>query len=158
MIPFLLLAFSVPTYSTAPRASAPLPKALSACMALPRADVESALGRKLNPPEESNAARTSTCDYSADHALVTVTLTRLAGEVNLPSEIAALQREIEGSSSRPAPGFGATAFFLDVPGGGTQLHLIHGNDYVMVSVLGFGDAAAVAPAAERMMRSALGRL
>ena len=35
----------------------------------------------------------------------------------------------------------------------------HGHhDYVMVSILGFGDAAAVSPAAERLARAAFGRI
>src|ERR1035441_8754515 len=44
-------------------------------------------------------------------------------------------------------------------GAGTQLHVIRDDgDYVMVSILGFGDAAAVSAAAERVARAALGRI
>ena len=58
-----------------------------------------------------------------------------------------------------APGFGGTAFFLDIAGAGTQLHIVRGDrNYLLVSVLGFGEAARVSRAAERMARKALGRL
>ena len=60
---------------------------------------------------------------------------------------------------RDAPSFGAQAFFVDVPGAGTQLHVIRGGrEHVMVSVLGFGEAAQVSAAAERIARKVLGRL
>ena len=41
----------------------------------------------------------------------------------------------------------------------TILHVIRDDrDYVMVSILGFGDAAAVSEAAERLARAALVRI
>ena len=44
-------------------------------------------------------------------------------------------------------------------GAGTQLHFIRGDrDYLMVSILGFGDAGAVSAAAEEIARAALARL
>jgi hypothetical protein len=60
---------------------------------------------------------------------------------------------------RVISGLGSTAFFLDIAGAGTQLHVVRDDrDYVMVSILGFGDAAAVSAAAERIVRTALARL
>jgi hypothetical protein len=54
---------------------------------------------------------------------------------------------------------GGVAFFLDIAGAGTQLHFIRGDrDYLMVSILGFGDAGAVSAAAEEIARAALARL
>ena len=40
-------------------------KAVSACMAVTRADVEVVVGRKVNRGEEQTADGSSTCDYSA---------------------------------------------------------------------------------------------
>jgi hypothetical protein len=66
---------------------------------------------------------------------------------------------IPDSSARVIAGLGSTAFFLDIAGAGTQLHAIRDDrDYVMVSILGFGDAPAVSGAAERLARAALGRI
>jgi len=112
----------------------------------------------VGKPEEENSAAASTCDYASDRGRVTVTVQRLDRDLDLSSEIAALQREIEGSSVRPAPAFGAHAFYLDIAGAGTQLHVIRGRDYLLVSVLGFGEGPEVAVVAERMARTALGRL
>jgi hypothetical protein len=84
-------------------------------------------------------------------------LQRLDRVPSVAEESAALEREIEGASARPAPGFGPAAFFLDIAGAGTQLHVIRGHEYLLVSVLGFGDAAQVSAAAEKMARAAMSR-
>ena len=55
-----------------------------------------------------------------------------------------------------APEFGR--FYLDVAGAGTQLHVIRGRDYLMISILGFGDAAQVSNAADRLAKIALRRI
>jgi hypothetical protein len=120
--------------------------------------VQFALGRSVGKGEEENSSAASTCDYATERGRVSVTVQKLDREVDLSSEIAALRREIEGSSVRPAPAFGAHAFYLDIAGAGTQLHVIRGRDYLLVSVLGFGEGSEVSMAAEQMARTALGRL
>jgi hypothetical protein len=151
----LLAASTLPVAPPAPRIPR---KAPSACLALTRSDVQFALGRSVGKPEEENSAAASTCDYASERGRITVTVQRLDRELDLASEIAALRREIEGSSVRPAPAFGPHAFYLDIAGAGTQLHVIRGRDYLLVSVLGFGEGPEVSLAAERMVRMALGRL
>ena len=59
---------------------------------------------------------------------------------------------------REGPKIGDHAFFLDIAGAGTQLHVIGGRGYLLISVLGFGEGAAVRVAAEKMARAALGRM
>ena len=157
VILLLLLAAAtarVPT-TQPPRAAL---KAATACLALTRGDVQFALGRAVARAEEENTAGASTCDYAAGRARVTVTLQHLDRDLDLPAEIAALEREIEGSAARPAPAIGPRAFFLDIAGAGTQLHVIRGRDYLLVSVLGFGEGPLVSAAAEKMARAALARL
>jgi hypothetical protein len=90
--------------------------------------------------------------------MVSLTIQHLDRDLNLAAEIAAMKREIEGSAARPAPAFGDRAFFLDIAGAGTQLHVIRGRDYVMVSVLGFGEGRAAADAAGRMAAIVLSRM
>jgi hypothetical protein len=83
----------------------------------------------------------------------------LSAKVNLGVEVEGLQKSIADSSVRMIPGVGSIAFFLDIAGAGTQLHVIRDDrDYVMVSILGFGDAAAVSAAAEQIVRVALARI
>jgi hypothetical protein len=124
-----------------------------------RADVEQALGRRLTEGKQEREGGSSTCDYTGRDGQVTITLQRLPAKLNIAAEIDSLKRAIPESSVRPAQGLGATAFFLDIAGAGTQLHIIRGgHDYLLVSVLGFGDAISVSPVAERLARKALGRL
>ena len=122
-------------------------------------DVERALGRAFGRGEEETHGADSTCDYASGSGQVSITIQRLAAKPDLAVEMRALRQTIEGSSVRAASGIGEAAFFLDVAGAGTQLHVIRGErDYVMVSILGCGDAAVVSHAAEQLARTALGRL
>ena len=154
----LLLLFAAGTRPGVPPATTPKLKAMTACLAVTRADVEMALGRRVGKAQEELRATESTCDYASAHGQVTVTLQRLQAEPDLPAEMAAMQREIADSSVRPGPALGTGAFFLDIAGAGTQLHVMRGREYLLVSVLGFGEGAAVSAAAEQMARAALGRM
>ena len=134
-------------------------KALGACSAVTSSVVENALGRRFGRGQEDTHGSESTCDYGAGKGLVSITIQRLNAKLNVPLEIESLKKSIEDSSVRMAEGIGGTAFFLDIAGAGTQLHVIRGDrDYVMVSILGFGEAPQVSIAAERLARAALARL
>jgi hypothetical protein len=156
LVPLLFAAAAaLHTTSVTPRATTP--RAVTACRALTRSDVQFALGRTVGKAEEESSAASSTCDYATERARVTVSLQRLDRDPDIATEIAALKHEIEGATSRPAPAFGPQAFFLDIANGGTQLHVIRGRDYLLVSVLGFGEAPQVSPAVEAMARTAMSR-
>lgn len=134
-------------------------KALGACSAVTAADLERALGRRFGRGQEESHGAESTCDYGAGNGQVSITLQRLKAKLDIPAEIESLKTSIEESTVRMVPGLGNSAFFLDIAGAGTQLHVIRdGRDYVMVSILGLGDAAQVSAAAERLARAALGRI
>ena len=123
------------------------------------ADLERALGRRFGRGQEESRGAESTCDYGAGNGQVSITIQRLSAKVDIGVEMESLKKSIPDSSVRLISGVGSTAFFLDIAGAGTQLHVIRGDrDYVMVSILGFGDAAAVSGAAERIARAALGRI
>jgi hypothetical protein len=138
-------------------AAKPIGIALSACVAVSPADVKAALGRRVAAAGEESQPGTSTCDYTTTRGRVTVTLQRLAGPVDIAVESAALEHEIEGAKARPIDGIADAAFFLDIPGAGTQLHVIRNRVYLMVSVLGFGNSPHVSDVAERLVRIALSR-
>jgi hypothetical protein len=159
VIALLLLLAASGTHTDTPRIATPArTKVLTACLAVTRMDVQFALGRSIGTGREESTAKESTCDYSGGHGQVTVTIQRLAQEADLAAEMAGLQREIEGSSMRPAPMAGERAFFLDIAGAGTQLHVIRGCEYLLISILGFGEAPAVSGAAERLALAAFGRM
>lgn len=87
---------------------------------------------------------------------MTITIERLAAPLDLRAKIAALRASVPEGGVREAPGLGAPAFFFDIPGAGTQLYVVRDDEFVLISVLGFGEGEQVAPAAEAMARKALG--
>ncbi len=121
--------------------------------------MQQALGRPVATGRQSADGPQSTCDYAAGAGQVSVTVQRLTAKLNVAAEIESLKASIPEASVREAPDVDALAFFLDIPGAGTQLYVIRDDrDFVLISVLGFGDAAQVSGAAEAMARKALGRL
>jgi hypothetical protein len=131
----------------------------SACAVVNRTDVVQALGLAVEKGEEETDGSASTCGYARRRGRVSVTLQRLQGKLDLEAEMASLKASVPGATIREAPGLGTRAFFLDIPGAGTQLYVIRGDsDFLMISVLGFGEAAQTWPAADAMARAALGRL
>jgi hypothetical protein len=158
VFPLILLLAAVSSRPAVTLRSAPS-KALSACSAVTAADLERALGRRFWRGQEESHGAESTCDYGAGNGQVSITIQRLHARLNIPAEIESLKESIPESTVRMAAGFGSAAFFLDIEGAGTQLHVIRDDrDYVMVSILGFGDALQVSAAAERVARTALGRI
>jgi len=123
------------------------------------ADLEGALGRRFGRGQEESHGPESTCDYGAGKGQVSITIQRLSAKLDIAAEIESLKQSIPESTVRMMTGLGSTAFFLDIDGAGTQLHVIREQrDCLMVSILGFGNAAEVSAAAERIARAALGRI
>jgi hypothetical protein len=155
---FLLFASAVSTPPAAVQRPAST-KAAGACSAVTAVDLERALGRRFAPGHEESRGGESTCDYGVGNGQVSITIQRLRVKLDIPAEIESLKKSIEDSSVRMLSGLGSTAFYLDIAGAGTQLHVVREDrDYVMVSILGFGDAPQVSTAAERIARAALGRI
>ncbi|MCU1236034.1 MAG: hypothetical protein JWP63_4001 [Candidatus Solibacter sp.] len=150
VLPLLFLIATSATHTSAPR-----PKALAACSAVTAEDVHLALGIHFRRAGET----ASTCDYTAGNAQVSVSIQQLKAPIDIAAEIAALKLELPGSTARIVNSVGGEAFLLEIAGAGAQVHAIRGErDYVMISILGLGDADAVGPAAERLARAALARL
>ena len=156
--PLLFAAVAHVATAPAPRDAVPR-RPLSACSIVTGADVQLALGRSVAQGKESNEGSKSTCDYAGGTGQVSITVERLAAKLDLDAEIASLKAGIPEGTVREAPGIAARAFFLDIPGAGTQLYVIRGDtDFILISVLGFGGALQVSPAAETFARQALRRL
>ena len=133
-------------------------KTTTACAAVTKSDVEDALGHFVGMGESEANSYQSTCDYSGDGGQVSVTVAHSREKLNVAMEIEALKTNLPQAKMREVTGIGIRAFFLDIPGAGTQLHVVRGqHDYLMVSVLGFGVTDQVSAAAEKMARSALAR-
>ena len=131
---------------------------LNACALVTRFEVEQAIGRRFSEGKEESERRSSNCDYSAKGALVSITIQRLAAKPDLAAEITALKKEIPEGVVREARDF-PRAFYLDVPEAGTQLHIINDrNEYLMISILGFGDPSQVSATALELARKAMRRL
>ena len=137
------------------RPASALPKALGACAAVTAEDLQNTLGINFRKGQESSAGKESTCDYAAGNAQVSVTLQRLEGAVNLAAEMEAMKREIPGVTVRR---LGEASFVVEIPGAGAQVHAVRDRESLMVSILGLGDGAAIAAAAERLASTARGRL
>jgi len=153
----ILLAAGSAVHAPAPPVSAAR-AALSACSLVSQADVRQAFGRAVAAGVESRDGEQSSCDYDGGNGQVTITVRRLAAPIDLQVEIAALQRSIPEGRVRAAGGMGPAAFFLDIPGAGAQLYVVRGGAFVMVSALGFGEAARVSDAAAALARKALAGL
>jgi hypothetical protein len=132
-----------------------------ACAVVTRADVEQALGRPVGWGKEDPSEDSSSCDYAAGSGIVTITVQRVRARLDVHAEAASLQRAIPEGRLREAhieTAAETSAFYLDIEGAGTQLHVIRGgHDYVLVSVLGFGEPDRVSRVAERIARKALER-
>lgn len=156
-LPLLFAAVTGAGTVPAPHTAGPRPP-LAACSVVLRADVQEALGRSVAKGQESREGPQSTCDYAGGTGQVTVTVQRLTAKLDLRAEISSLQAAIPEGKLREAPGIAPCAFFLDIPGAGTQLYVIRNDaDFVLISVLGFGDAAQVSAAAGTLARKALRR-
>jgi len=156
------LAFLLAATSHTPNAVPPPASALkthSACTAVTKADIEAALGRPVSGGVEHRGDAQSTCDYEGGDGEVTIALIHSSDKLDADAEIADLKKLLPEGVVRDATGFGARAFFVDIPSAGTQLHVLRGDhDYLMVSVLGFGGPAQVSDAVMGIARKALDRL
>ncbi|MGA3025341.1 MAG: hypothetical protein ABSF98_11255 [Bryobacteraceae bacterium] len=158
LLPLLFLVFSH-SPSAAPAKPAFALRAETACSAATKADVEEALGHSVANGKESRTDAGSVCSYVGAGGEVTVLIQHASAKLDVPEEIRNLKASFPNATMREAPGIGKRAVFLDMPDIGTQLHVIRGDyDYLMISVLGFGDASRVAPAVEKIARKALDRL
>lgn len=149
----LVLAASTPSMKPAPKPFAPL----APCEVVTNAEVRAAFKR----PFAKGSGDASSCEYAAalDQQVVAIKLEHSIGKLDLGAEILTLRKAFPEARVRDAKKFPCRAFFLDLPGIGTQLFVIRGeHDFLLVSVMGLGEPKKVAPGAADVARKALGRL
>jgi hypothetical protein len=156
-LPYLLFFFGAVSHPRPASVKPPAPeKAITACRAVVKADVELALGRSVAPAEEEVNGPESTCDYAGGKGIISITLRHSPDKVDLATEIATLKAAIPEGSIHEAKGFESRAYVMEIPGAGAQLHVIREeHDYLLVSVLGFAEPAEAALIAEKIARKAL---
>lgn len=152
----LTLIFSALTGQHAQVAEAPeRARIVTVCDTVSRTDVERALGRRVGNGEAGD----STCRFAVANGEVTVSIQRVTAAFDISGEIEHLKTAIPDSRLRDDADIGAPAFFLDIRDAGTQLFVLRDKcDFIMVSILGFGDASQVSEAAGQIARTALSRL
>ena len=118
---YLLLLLSLVANTRPAPAQKPVPiKAVTACLAVTRADLEQALGRSFSAGKEETSGAESSCDYAADGGQVTIMIHRLTEALDMPAELESLKSAIPGASLREVAGIGTRAFFLDIGDAGGE--------------------------------------
>ncbi len=144
-------------------ASTPAPKppvkpltTIAPCEIVTNADVRHAFKR----PFAKGSGDASSCEYAAlDQQVVAIKMQHSIAPLDVRAEMLTLRKAFPEARMRDAKGFSGPAFFLDLPGVGTQLFVIRGgHDFLLVSVMGLGEAKKVAPAAMQVAKIALDRL
>ena len=155
LIPLLLLATSAGAPISVPvRAHNPVVRPVCGIVAVP--ELELLLGRLLTSQEAGAACQFVARDGS--EAQVIVSRQQLPARLNLEEEAKNLSLAVPGSSVRAVEGLGSTAWLLDLGPAGVQLHILRGDsEYLMVSVLGFGDSALVTSPAQSIATRLLTR-
>jgi hypothetical protein len=139
-----------------PRATIDQPR--GACRLVTKAEVMKVLQHPVGDGKDDMAGANPTCTFGGEYGEVTVSVQHLATRLDLAKETALLQAAVPGSTVRAVPEMGGPALFLDLGQTGGQLHIVRGDsDYLMVSVLGFGNAEHALKAAESIARKALER-
>ena len=155
VIPLLLLATSAGSpVSPSVRVHHEVSRHLCEIVAGP--ELELLLGRLLTSREAGSA-----CQYVArdgSEAQVIVSRQQLPSKLNLREEAKNLSEAMPGSSLHPVNGLGSAAWLLNLGPAGVQLHILRGDsEYLLVSVLGFGDAALVTNPAQSIASRLLTR-
>ena len=159
LIAFALILFSLPDVPHAQARNPIRPLTPGPCNLVSRAEIEQVLGQEVGVAQEAFLSPGSTCSYAGTYGEVTISLQRLQDKPDIAGELRNMQSAVSGSCVREASGFGPSAFILDIGESGAQLHLIRAErEYLMISVLGFGNASRAAPLAEAIARKALGRM
>jgi hypothetical protein len=150
-----LLIFLVAS-TTPPKLSLKPLTAMSPCEVVTNLEVRQA----FKHPFAKGTGDASSCEYSAlDQQVVAIKLHHSTHKIDVQAEMLTLRKAFPDARMRDATGFANPAFFLDHPGIGTQLFVIRGeHDFLLVSVMGLGEAKRVAPGAKQIAKKALERL
>jgi hypothetical protein len=134
--------------------STPQPAAVATCNVLAKSQIEAAVGRPLDVGTEEHSKFDSTCSYSGGDVAVTISIQHLTRALDLAAELGSLKASFPDATIREVKGIAEHAFALEIPGAGTQLHVLpQDREYFLVSVLGVGDGHNGFDAAAKIARA-----
>jgi hypothetical protein len=162
LIPLLSLLLLTTSAGSAPAGANRnplLPASRTACALVSRAGVQQALGRTVEPGvETTSGSGESVCEFASRGGQVSIALHRFSAKPDPEAELTSLRKALPGAIVRRMenPGKDSEAWVLCLGDAGVQIHMMHSDlDYVMVSVLGLGDAGLVAGSAQAIAGQAL---
>ncbi len=118
-----------------------------ACGALSQQEVEKALGRPAGKGVEHRGPSHSACEFESREGSVSVAIHDVARDVTLERQQSELAAAFSEAKFQPVQLSEMRGFLMEVPEAGAQIHVLGaGRRYVIVSVLGYRDAATTARA------------
>ena len=148
-------------------ASTPRPAALadssrvplvSACAAATRQELQRAVGASIDAGKPRQEAGGSACDFIGENGQVTISLHHTVAPLDFATEISNLKSAMPEARLTEIPMSGVRALLVDLDSYGVQLHVLrNGRDYMLVSVLGFGNAGQARAIAQVIAQRALSR-
>jgi hypothetical protein len=152
LVLFLTLA------ATSQTTSAPGSASIPTCSTVTRFQIEAAIGQHVGQGMEEQSGLACTTTYSTDDIAVTISIQHFAKPLDLAAEIESLKTAFPSARLSEVKGIAEHAFALEIPGAGTQLHVLpDGRAYLLVSVLGLSDADHGFNAAIQIARALMGK-
>src|SRR5579872_1869204 len=141
MLSLLFLSLALASTSRVPAPSVSAPSPIPVCGTVTKSQIEAAVGQLLNRETEKYTKLACIRNFSSDDVEVTISVQHLSESLDVSAEIASLKKSFPDSKLWLVDGLAGRAFALDIPGAGTQLHVLPaGNEYLLISVLGLDDA------------------
>ncbi len=157
-LPVLPAVLALMTYSQPPHVT-PAIGTVSACSAVTAPEILSFTGRLMTRTSDRRAGLESTCDYASGEAVVTIVLRRSTRKLDLPAEVGNLRSSFPDAALRSVEGLGGAAILVELGGPGVLLNVFRDeHDYLLISVLGFGEDFPASRVVEKIARRALDRL
>lgn len=155
----LLLSTLMTTPDGAPARKGPVFVAPTVCDAVTRQQVEAAFERRVWLSEWKIRSSQDRCDYEIDGGKVTIRMERTPSKLVPSREFEELRKAFPEARAQEFMLGNAPSMLLELPSTGAQVFAIpSSNQYILVSILGFGDSARVSAAARRLTLGALERL
>ena len=143
-----------------PTGRAQLSAAPGACSLLAKEAVEQALGTSVGEARMgANNGTVTSCSFPIKGGgSISVLFRRNAERAWIAEQEQRMNRGVRYGSFRPVDGLGEQAFVLDLRAAGAALCVFRTDYYLQVSVFKAGDAAAVLPGMEKLVKAALARV
>jgi hypothetical protein len=153
-ITLLLLMFAGSTAPLVKKPTAPLN--LTVCEAVTRQQVEAALERKVWAGEWQVRSAPDRCDYQVDGGQITIRSEHSDTILEPKREFSGLRESFPEANIREFSLNDSPAMLLELPHTGVQVFVIPtSRQYVMVSILGFGESPRISEAARRLALAVL---